>query len=229
LALGLRVFLALAILIGSIAVGLIAHRIAKIRGGARGTAAYVDFSGFNLSGIQFADGNQPDKEAVKKTVLKLMNQKFEDAGVHVYELPPEHKTILTTPILSFTQENGVIEGDHGIEEIEWGSNIVGGTTPEILLGNFRLDLFNGRFSNNDDLARAIAFLGCHEVGHSYKLLHLDESDNIMRSRIVLPGEGTGLGGKVTPDDVIKGLLRDCSFTENQIGVISNVALTGKKT
>ena len=145
-------------------------------------------------------------------LLELMNPVFNLADVSVHALRNDHKTTLTTPILSFTHESRVIEDDNG-RYIEFGRDMVGGVRPRIHLGNFKIDELNGKFLNNEQLAFALAFLASHEVGHSYKLNHLDQSNNVMRSRVVLDNEATGPRGNVIADDIIKGLLRPCSFTQ----------------
>jgi len=224
---GLIVFAAVATLLAGITIGLIALRGAMIRGGARGTFAYIDFSGFDLSGIKFAKGNLPDKDIVKKYMLRLMNSEFGKAGVTVAELTSAHKTTLTTPILSFTQQSRFDEQNDGSFIIEWGRERVGDVRPTVHLGNFKTDAFNNKLRNNEQLAFALTFLSIHELGHSYKLPHLNEYGNIMRENVTYGSKGSGAGGQNTVDDIIKGLLRGCSFSENQIEVIKNVALTGK--
>jgi len=222
LTIGLVLFAVALVLLVGFAIGTIMYRGAMIASGARGSSVYLDFSEFDISGIKFNDGNKPDKDIVKQRVIALMNSKYDKAEVRVSELSKDDKTTLTTPILSFSNKSRVFKRADGNRKIVFGQDTVGGVRPKIYLGNFIINELNGRLKDNEELARAIAFLACHEVGHSYKLKHMDESDNIMRSRVVLDNDAP------TGDETISGLLKPSTFTNEQIEVIKNVAATGRK-
>jgi RHS repeat-associated protein len=226
---GLMVFLALCVIVVGIVLVLLSPRRFRMEGSAaRGTSVYVDFSNFHLSGITFTDGSAPNEESVKRRVLELMNQEYNKAEVDVSDeekRKPDDKITQNTPLLSFTQDRIVRERDDGSRYIRMGYVAPGGTRPKVPLGNFSVEELNGRLEDNKQLARAIAFLACHEVGHTYLLSDVpgpSGSGNIMRGHVV-PGNPEPTG-----DQIISGLLVPSSYNDDQIRVIYNVALTGSK-
>ena len=233
LLIGLVVFAAISVLLIGALCGVLAYRGAMIRSGPRGDA-YINFTNFDLSRIVYADGTVPNEDFVQTSMLEYINAHFNRADVTVSELSVNSRVTLSTPVLCFSQEANFSALPNGSTQIEWGREMVGGVRPEIFLGNFEMDELNNRFTSSGNftadqrLARALAFLCLHELGHSYKLDHNDGYDNIMRTTTTYGAVGTGPGGVFTGYDVLNSLLRNDSFSENEIEVIKNVATTGRR-
>ncbi len=188
----------------------------------RGNTLSVNFSNFDLSGVELANGNTPDETIIKENILRNMTGAFEGAGITVNRLIVDSNLSWTDPELSFTNNKYESRDDSGkLVSITWGHERIGSPKGKVHLGNFSIPEFNGKFKSNEDIATAISFLSIHESGHIYKLGHLDRQDNYMRRDVLLsPGSAV--------DEIVEAFIQPSRFTQEQLQSISSAALTGKR-
>lgn len=173
----------------------------------RGRILYVDFTGLNLASNQLADGSKPSELNVKKHILAITKTEFEKGGISVIEGNKWSK-----PTVRYSNRTNVTRDPNGkLTSITYGSESLA-PNAQVYLGSLAIPELQGKF-NEEELARAIAFITMHEGGHAFLLGHADGANNVMSSS---PGRGISQSDSSTIDEVVQGLKMPRGFTAAEI-------------
>ena len=200
------------LLIGTVGFGVFAAKYRRIHKSRR---LNLDFRKFDLSNVKLSDGRLPDKFSIETQILSIAKTEFWRAGIFVQKGKSRPVVIYTNQ--KFPKEESTPEGTKVVGINSWG--ITSLFTGRVHLGNFKIDEMNKKFSSNDELAKALAYLTMHEGGHA---LGITESfDTINESEVMgdlftaLHTPGAVFGPKMF-DNYVQWLLKDKALSQTVI-------------